>query len=440
MKRISLENFRCYENLALDLRPGINLLVGDNASGKTSLLRGLRYALSSFFAGYSDENTRLACPADDDFMARTSGGTLLQEKPICIRFAPDHSQYDEVAVGDRLVRPGAGEEEYEIVKKSKKNSRALVSGLAAYRDYSRALLHSDAALPLFANFSTEDIHAVSKIDGRKFRQYAQKPSFGYYGCLDGDGFFPYWLRRLLVLQEGRKNEYEIEAVRRALIAALGTGDGGCGIIGDMDIRHNLGAVYYEFADGREAEAAHLSDGYRRVAAIVTSIAFRSAILNGRLYGADSPRLTRGTVLIDEIDMHLHPTLQSSILKGLRTAFPNIQFVATTHAPMVMSCVETGGENVIYKLSYDGGRYLAEEQYAYGMDASTITNVVLNQTPRAKEVDDELNALFTLIDDGRTDEARQSLNEMRERFGNRLPDLSRAETMLDFRLMDEDEED
>lgn len=438
MRHIRLENFRCYTDLSIDLRPGINLFIGDNASGKTTVLKACRYVLSSFFAGYSDENTRLSSPGSEDFTVRMDNGTILPEQPVMIYFTPDAMQYDSISVKGQDFRPGEDHASYLIRKNSKKNSRALIGGIEAYRDYARELMMSEAALPLFATFSTEDIHSARKINENKFRSYAQKSSFGYYECLDGDGFLPYWLKRLLVLQEGQKNTYEIESVRTAIIRAL-SDDGGCNIIKDMSIRHNQGRVYYIFTDGREVDALHLSDGYRRLVNIVTDLAFRCSLLNNRRYGTDAALKTRGTVLIDEVDMHLHPTLQAVVLKGLHNAFPHLQFIVTTHAPMVMSSVETNADNIVYQLGYNQGTYTIAEKHTYGMDASTITDVVLNQPPRAEEVDKQLGRLFDLIDAGSVEEARREMAGMKRLFGDRLPELAEAEAMLNFSITQDDEE-
>ena len=439
MKRIRVENFRCYEDLTVNFKSGVNLLIGDNASGKTTVLQACRYVLSAFFSGYSDENTRLESPVDDDFSVRIADGVILPERPVRISFLPNAMQYAALPAGNALVRPGMGGREYVVQKNSKKNSRSLLRGLEGFRNYARLLVDAvDKPLPLFASFSTEDIHSTRRLDAARFKTYLQKASFGYYECLNGDGFFPYWLKRLLVLQEGQKNLHEIATVRTAVSEALGTE--GCGIIQDMNIRPNQGKVYYIFSDGREVDAEHLSDGYRRLVNIVTDVAFRCALLNGRLYGADAASNTYGTVLIDEIDMHLHPTLQANVLKGLRRAFPKLQFIVTSHAPMVMTSVKNDDHNVVYRLSYERGQYSVQESDTYGMDASTITDAVLKQTPRDREVEDQLKKLFGYIDSGSDEEAQALLKEMRNRFGDRLPELAEAEAMLNFSIAEDDEED
>ncbi|WP_106832080.1 AAA family ATPase [Parabacteroides pacaensis] len=445
MKQIRLENFRCYTNQIINFRPGINLLIGDNGSGKTTILKALKYVLSAFFSGFSDENTKWISPEAEDFASQIKDGLILPEKPVKVHFICHSQIYPSLPYKGSSVNPGRDNQIYTLQKNSKKNSRALVTGIAGYRDYCRLLgeeFFSEKlnrqiyALPLFACFSTEDIHSTRKIDTGKFIKYAQKASFGYYECLDGNGFLPYWLKRLLVLQEGQKNLEEIEIVRQALIRSLGPK--GCNILSDMQIRPNQKKVYFIFSDGREVEAGLLSDGYKRLINIVIDIAFRCALLNRNLYGKESCEQTRGIVLIDEIDLHLHPTLQACILRSLKHAFPNLQFIVTTHAPMIMTSVENNEQNIVFKLNYSlKTGYTMVETHTYGMDVATITHVVLDQIPRDTQVDKELKYLFEMIDNNQIQEAWLLLNSLQERFGNNLPELSEAEAMLNFTIEDDE---
>lgn len=445
MKEIRLQNFRCYTELTVNFKSGVNLLVGDNATGKTSILKACKYVLSAFFSGFSDDNTKWMNPVNDDFQQIETDGILLHEQPIQIRFKiNDTIEYPELFRG-QLNRFNLIDEPtemyYTLIKNSKKNSRSLTSGIKDYRDYATALMHDcitvsgqQKALPLFAGFSTEDIHATRKIDAGKFKTYNHKPSFGYYECLEGDGFFPYWIKRLLVLQEGRENHPEIVIVRKAIQDALGLD--GCQIIRDIQIRPIQKKVYYIFMDGREVEADYLSDGYRRLVNIVTDLAFRCALLNRGMYAEEACSKTKGTVLIDEVDLHLHPTLQSLVLKGLCHAFPKLQFIVSSHAPMVMSGVESNENNVVYKLDFSAANgYTLVPIVTYGMDLSTLTDVVLNQTPRAVEVDRQLSRLFDYIDNDNLDEALTLLHEMKEKHGEHIPELAQAEAMLNCVIPD-----
>lgn len=447
MKKLILEHFRCFAEQEINFKKGINLLVGDNATGKTSILKASKYVLSSFFSGFSDENTKWINPDAADFREVIANeGIILPEQPIRIRFNVDDTieHASLLQTQPELLQTNDTECRYILTKNSKKNSRPLTSGIAQYKSYTQSLLNDyisangqHRTLPLFASFSTEDIHSSRKINKQKFKAYHQKPSFGYYECLDGDGFFEYWIYRLLILQEGRENHPEITIVRNALKEALG--ENGCHIIADISIRPIQKKVFFIFADGREIEADYLSDGYRRIINIVIDIAFRCAFLNRGIFGENTCQQTKGTVLIDEVDLHLHPTLQAKILTGLRRAFPQIQFIVTSHAPMVMSGVENNDENVVYKLDYSDGNYTLDEVNTYGLDISTLTDIILHQTPRVKEVDENLSHLFDLIDQDEIVAAKTLFNSLRIRFGENLPELAQAEAMLNCIINPEDEE-
>lgn len=431
MRNIVIKNFRCYENKSIDFRSGINLLIGDNSVGKTSLLRACNLVMNSFFSGYSDENTTWRSADDNDF--RNTGIT---EEPVELSFklgSWDLPPINGVELGTESI--------FKIEKKSKKNSRNLVRGLSALKDHAHQLqkrshelvdgkIQQHIALPLYACFFTEDIHTIRKFDKTKFRKYLQKPSFGYFESYDCKGLMECWIKRLLVLKEAKKSEDEINTVRNAIIDALGPN--GCNIIDDMDIRYNDGQVYFHFIDGRESKYELLSDGYRRLVSIVVDIAFRCALLNKVMYGDEAYKQTRGTVIIDEIDEHLHPELQVRILKALHQTFPKIQFIVSTHAPLVMSSVENTPENVVYKLEYKDGIYSHKELNTYGLDASTIMQVYMDQPPRDLAVDDEIKNIESLIDAEKYSDARTALEKMQERPGSDAnPELSKIEATLSF---------
>lgn len=436
MRNIVIKNFRCYESKSIEFRSGINLLIGDNSVGKTSLLRACNLVMNSFFSGYSDENTTWRSADNNDF--RNTGIT---ELPVEISFNFGSWDFQHLNnTNGRIIELGL-DGEYKIEKKSKKNSRNLVSGLGALKEYASQLQkHSHEivdgeirqihALPLYACFSTEDIHTVRKFDKDIFKKHQQKPSFGYFESFDCKGLMECWIKRLLVLKEAKTGEDEINTVRNAIVEALGTN--GCNIINDMEIRYNDGKVYFTFIDGRTSEADLLSDGYRRLVNIVMDIAFRCALLNKAMYGDQSYKQTYGTVIIDEIDEHLHPAIQVCVLKALQMTFPKIQFIVSTHAPLVMSSVENTPENVVYKLEYKDGIYSHKELNTYGLDASTIMQVYMNQAPRDLAVDYEIKKIESLIDTEKYSEARTALNKMLERPGSDAnPELSKIEATLSF---------
>jgi predicted ATP-binding protein involved in virulence len=423
MEKVILNNYRCFEHIELSFNEEVNLLIGDNSSGKTTLIRAFSSVLNSFFIGFSDENTRFVGLAQNDFSIVESSTGLANESKIKIDFNylnVDASLELNSKKGRTLQKP---------LDPIYKVGKELYQGL--FQEGNQIL-----SLPLFASFSTADIHTNRKINGDKFKRYEHKPSFGYYECLQGDGFLEYWTKRLLILKEAQKGDIEIEGVRLAVQKALGSE--GCNVISDIQIRHNQGKVYYFLTDNREVDTNNLSDGLRRLVNIVLDLSFRCMLLNKGIYKLEACQKTTGTVLIDEIDLHLHPTLQSVVVKGLRNAFPKLQFIITSHAPMVMTEIPIDNKNKIYRLAYskeDG--YSAQEIQTYGLDASTIIEAVLGVVPRSIDVDDRLNSLFSMIDSDEYENARKVLSTMRKEFGDNLPELSKAEAMLNFLVNNND---
>lgn len=451
MRCVIIKNFRCYEEKIIEFRRGVNLLIGDNSVGKTSLLRACNLVMNSFFSGFSDENTVWKSAESDDFREIKNVDLKTDDLPIDITFFLDEYDCPPIELLDgkmcqlqakRSWNDTTESEVLKIEKKSKKNARNLITGLKPLKKYasllqtnSHSIVDNEAfqrnALPLFAYFTTEDIHSVRKFDKEKkeFKKYPQKPSFGYFESHDCKGLLDCWLKRMLVLKEAKKGDVEIECVRKAIISALGSN--GCGIIKDIDIRTNDEEVYFLYLDGREVRSDLLSDGYRRLVSIVVDLAMRSALLNKVKFGSEAFKQTHGTVIIDEIDEHLHPALQVRILKSLKDTFSKIQFIVSTHAPLVMSSVESNEDNVVYKLCFENNQYVHTEVNPYGMDASTIMETTMNQVARNIEIDKELKILFDFIDKDDISNARQQLDSLREKMNNSDPELSRAEALISF---------
>lgn len=440
MKDIIISNFRCYNNTTVEFRKGINLLIGDNSSGKTSLIRACNFVANSLFCGYSDENTVWKSVDDDDFKLNIdANNTILPEQPVSISFHLSPCDLKPIKVDDALVSFDY-DAQLHIEKKSKKNSRNLLTGLSTLKTYAAALYSNshlkigDAVvqqndLPVYACFTTEDIHASRKIDRQKFKEYAQKPSFGYFECYDCRGLFDYWLERLLVLQEAEIGEQEIECVRKAISKCLGVN--GAGIIEDMVIRPVRGKVFFKYTDGRFVESSMLSDGYKRLVNIVVDIAIRCALLNKGMYGSEAYCHTHGTVIIDEIDEHLHPALQSKVLKSLHQTFPEIQFIVSTHAPLVMSSVEKSKDNVVYRLWYDEEEhdYKHVELNTYGLDSNLILEEEMFVDSRDSIVSEQLKEIKRLVSERKLAEAKTLLADLETKTSPSQPSLIKIHSLI-----------
>lgn len=422
LEKLVLNNFRAFQKLEVNLKPNLNLIIGANASGKTTLLLAASRVLSSFFVGFSDENTRFTGLHKSDFTIRQNEFTVFKDEPISIQFTWGslHSQ---------------------LILTTKKTTTQK-GGLMDLNDYSNRLLNGltaerklENALPLIRFYSAREKYNNSKTS---FGRFPQRPSLGYYEALSGFDFINSWTHRLLILKENPSKgaQEELKIVTESLMRCLGLD--GCNVFKSMDIRINAKKVFYTFQDDRVFDTENLPDGLMRILSIFLDLTFRCVLLNGAIYGFESTKRTTGTVLIDEVDLHLHPSLQVDFIKGLSQGFPNVQFILTSHAPMVMSAVPNDDTNQTLILKYKGNNeYDLSPAITYGQDASTILEGTLNIDKRLPEVEKRLTALFDCIDEEKYQEAKELLVELRKEFSINLPELTQAETMISLLSDDQD---
>lgn len=171
----------------------------------------------------------------------------------------------------------------------------------------------------------------------------------------------------------------------------------------------------------------LSDGERGLLALIFDLTRRLAIANP---DSDNP-VAEGNalVMIDEIELHLHPKWQREVLNRLVSVFRNCQFVVTTHSPMVLG--ESKARGVRF-LEYQDGKVAATiPQELYGMDANRILQELMDSPIRNKEVNEELRKLFELIDQEQFDDARVAMDELSQCMGDADPELTRASSLIKF---------
>ncbi|RQX79649.1 ATP-binding protein [Burkholderia anthina] len=171
----------------------------------------------------------------------------------------------------------------------------------------------------------------------------------------------------------------------------------------------------------------LSDGERGLLALVFDLTRRLAIANP---DSDSP-ISEGValVLIDEIELHLHPKWQRDVLQRLRDTFKACQFVVTTHSPLVLG--EVPARCVRFLEYVDGKVSVTVPTEAYGMDANRILQEFMGAPVRNRQVDRELKALFDLIDQERFDDARAAIANLEHKLGEDEPELIRASSLIRF---------
>jgi ABC-type hemin transport system ATPase subunit len=167
----------------------------------------------------------------------------------------------------------------------------------------------------------------------------------------------------------------------------------------------------------------LSDGERGTLALVLDLTRRLAQANPGL--PDPAAEAEAIVLIDEIDLHLHPKWQRQIVHNLRSAFPRCQFIATTHSPQVIGEVEHGRIQIIA----DGQVY--SPTHSYGVDSSRVLEEVMGSDPRTRAVGDLLSKISGAIGQQQFSKAHELLAQAVEQLGDTDPEVTRIRTLLDF---------
>lgn len=197
------------------------------------------------------------------------------------------------------------------------------------------------------------------------------------------------------------------------------------VIFDLDT-HRL-VLDFESADGSLQKFAmdEMSDGYKNTLSMIGDIAYRMAVLNPML-GEKVLEETPGVILIDEIDLHLHPQWQQTIISDLISIFPKIQFIVSSHAPAVINSVSREQIRIL-----DNGEIYIPAAQTYGRDANSILREVMKVSERPIRITELLKAFYVFMDNKQYNEADKVLLEIEDVVGTTDPDIAAARTALDL---------
>jgi hypothetical protein len=176
-------------------------------------------------------------------------------------------------------------------------------------------------------------------------------------------------------------------------------------------------------DGTTLHLRQLSDGERSVLVLMLDIAKRLTQANP--YLTDPLSAAEAVILIDEIDLHLHPQWQRKIVSDLTRTFPNCQFIATTHSPQVIGEVDHEQIQMI-----DGDNVFVPP-HSFGVDSSRVLEELMSTKPRNAGVEDKLAKIAKLIGEEKEAEARKAIDALAKEIGDSDPEITRARLLLDF---------
>lgn len=466
LKSLHLSEFRRFRNLDIDFHEKITVIIGDNGAGKTSIAE----ALSKIFSWFNNNlerdgiNGKPIMPVDINVRA-------VDYAEVVGRFQLGKANTFEVSLA-RPISGFAGSQSSEVgvikqfgamYRKTASNTKVMIPLLAFYsverscitlrQEISEkasgeitsnrfsALKDALEGSGRLDNFSELYIGLVNLADGEETKeakdvraQIAALEELIYDDCKEGQppAESPF-LAKLIAKKEelagmlgsapSAKHQRHLDFVNHAIETLVPD-------VKNLKVDRRSGKVQLLVENfGIEVNITQLSQGQKTLVALAGDLARRLVTLNPE---SDNPLHCHGIVIIDEIELHLHPKWQQEILSGLQRAFPNLQFIVTTHSPQVLSTVRR--ENIRTLVLDASGQIVAGQPLAatYGEPSGDVLQSVMlvdPQPPIAEKAD--LQRLTELVDQGLYDklEATQLMLNLLAVLGDQHPQLLRLQRSI-----------
>ncbi len=407
LRRAVIENYRAITRLELDLHPQMNVFFGGNAKGKTSVLNAVAVGLGGI-------QRLLPGISPVRFLDRDRRGT----EPVRVELEADG--------GTKWERTMRGSRRTDRLASLKKRLEPVIAAEEAEEP--------PLDLPIAALYDTDRF-----VPERPQRQGKPKDFYRFPALQDAlsprpdfSGFFEWFFGK--EHQEGNEQKLrrsfdfqlpELTAVRHAIASLV------AGHTDPMVLYHPIRFTVSVASDGDgtgRLEIDQLSAGYRTMLVVAADLARRMAQGNPHL---DDPLQSEAIVLMDDVELRLHPSWQQTILPDLMHAFPNAQFLVSTHSPQVLTTVEA---DRVFELERENGAIGAYRvpTATYGARASDALHLVMgvDERPANNPFVKDLRRYLSLVASGNGEST--DARDLRQRLGNTAPDdpdLSRADMEL-----------
>ncbi len=413
LERVEIENYRAIERLELPLHPRLTVLHGANAHGKTSVLSAIAVGLGAIPALLTEVKAVNFLPTD-------RRGT----RPLRVTLtATSGIEWERYWVGKyRRSKISTLRKELDAILRADESGDAVQPlPIVAFYDTDRAVVDVPQSPENFKRkFSRRSALEGTLATRANFRQF-----FEWFYAVENE--------ELREQRDRRDFDFQIkemDAVRNAvaeLVSNVSTPH-----IVYRPVRFVV-SVKLESGEVEELDLNQLSGGYRIVLALAADIARCMAQANPHL---NDPLKSEAIVLIDEVDLHLHPSWQQRILPDLLRTFPNTQFIVSTHSPQVLSTVRP--ENVIHLYRENGGIAVGRSTAAiYGAESGAILEAVMdvNERPADNSFVKKLSEYMRLVDDNQGEsEAALGLRRELEELSPRDGDLDAADMAIKRRKL------
>jgi predicted ATP-binding protein involved in virulence len=452
VKQLQIRAFRGIESLDLRFHPGVNVLIGVNGVGKSSVIQCLTILLSSYIeklktlSKYGEDNSHLDRSADGhtiynlkvngdmngtlNFIAGSSDSISVNGKPRLEVDSEDikngmNEAFIEVEIQSDL---NSFRWSKSIIDRGRVNPR-IHTDERQLDEFAQSIIHelsdkSNLGIPLVLCYPVNRAVFDISLELSDRIVFSQMEAFkdALTGTQGNFNAFFRWFRTLedLENEERRDNskyrDHRLEAIRKVLPAFLPE-------FTSLRVRRSPLRMTV-FKRGEELIVNQLSDGEKCLLAMAGDLARRLAIANP---GLSDPLQGTGIILIDEIELHLHPRWQRNLLPTLSSTFPNCQFIVSTHSPQIVSDVQA---DAIYVLQQTPQGLVAHHPMgSYGRDSNQILELIMAVSERPQWSDDGLKKVFRLIEEGDLAAANELKTELEQKMGADEPDVMKAGAMI-----------
>lgn len=430
LKSIKLVNYRCFVNSEIEFDKHITLLIGKNGVGKTAILDAVAVSVSTFLFGIDGGISRSILKDDARYEFHDLNGTIdpQHQFPVSIESTGDCLNQKNM-IWIRSLNSESGrttiKDATELTGLAKKAQNQIMTG------------DKSLVLPLISYYGTGRLYAQKKEKRNQKSLTEFKRQVGYVDCMAAESnekLMLNWfqMQTLKSLQEQQKTgilgkPLLLKTVEKAICRSFEriSGARNASLIFDLDT-HRL-VLEFETADGDAKKFAmdEMSDGYKNTLSMIGDIAYRMAVLNPTL-GDQVLKKTPGIVLIDEIDLHLHPQWQQTILSDLHAIFPEVQFIVSSHALAVINSVPREQVRIL-----DHGEIYMPAAQTYGRDANSILREVMKVSECPADIKQRMDLFYAYMDENNYNEAEMVLTEIESIVGIIDPEIAAARTSLDL---------
>lgn len=429
VKKLKLENFRGFEQLELEFHCDLTVLIGENGAGKTAILDCLAILLTVFQEElikrerYLGEDINILDIKKDKFETTNEISLLVTPR------------------GEEGER---GEMNWDISFNNTKNNSPKTYPVLLIMEWaaitSQNLIYSKDSpstakrnFPVLIYYSISMAAFINFIDFKDARYNFETDILTIYDhALDKKAFnFTYffeWYRWQENIEKQLGKNPTLDQVRQAIYSLLSDEHNQFANLAINWLNNPSGEMLIQ-KNATVLNINQLSSGEKTLLALVADLARRLAIANPH---REQPLTGNGIVLIDEIDLHLHPRWQRHVIPRLRKTFPNCQFIVTTHSPLVLSQVKR--ENVVILENF---QVVKNTPYTFGRDNNSILYELMAVKQRPDDMQKQLDKVYELLDDDNKAAAQKLLEQLSQDLGENDTTIIRAYHHLAF--MDEADE-